>query len=210
MSDEQLSPQEIMERYAFADPDPATTIEDFNPQVREDVEGLMFLGELYDSFDFCGHRFTIKTLRGDEELLAAMITKEFVQTMGQERAWVWALVALSLVSVDGDTEFCPPLTNSKRDYSRARFSYVTGNWYWPLAVHVHDKYAKLLEAQDEAMRRMEDLSKGSPITFTPSAGFSKEEGDSEGPPVEGIMEYLDGSDQDDSKPDSSSSSSNES
>lgn len=208
---DKLSPHEIMRDFDMFDMDgDVQTIEDFPPEVQENVEGLMFLGELYDDFDFCGHHFVIKTLRGDEELLAALICKEFVDTVGQARAWIWALVSMCLVSIDGDENFCPPLTSNKRDYARARFQYCTRNWFWPLAVHINQKYAELQQEQEEAMARVEDLFKGSLPTSMPFAGSSKEQGDSEEPPSEDIREFLDTPDQDDSKPDLSNLSSEES
>jgi hypothetical protein len=146
---DKLSPHEIMQGMDFGE-SPAQTIEDFPPEVQENVEGLMFLGELYDDFDFCGHHFVIRTLRGDEELLAALVCKEFVTTMGESRAWIWALISMCIVSIDGDENFCPPLNNNKRDYARARFQYCTGKWYWPLAVHINQKYAELQKEQEEA------------------------------------------------------------
>lgn len=208
---EKLSPHEIMQDFDMFDMgNPAATIEDFPPEIQENVEGLMFLGELYDNFDFCGHHFVIRTLRGDEELLAALVSKEFVETVGRDRAWIWALVSMCLVSIDGDENFCPPLTGNKRDYARARFQYCTRNWFWPLAVHINQKYAELQQEQEQAMGRVEDLLKGSPHTSTPYAGSSNVQGDSEAQPTEDIREFLETPDQDDSKPDSSSSPSDES
>jgi hypothetical protein len=204
------SPDEIMANFDFGEIEgPKEGLEGFPTEVRENVEGLMFLGYLEDSFEFCGHQFVIHTLRGDEELLAGLITKDFVNTMSAEKAWVWALVSLCLAVVDGDPDFCPRISKSDRDYARQRFQYCTKKWLWPLAVHIHNKYAALLTKQNEAMEAMEDLSQGNPTTFTPSVEFSKEEGASEEPPVEEIMDYLDGADQDPSNPDSSSSSSSE-
>lgn len=207
---DQPTPDEIMANFDFGEIEgPNMGIEGFPDRVRENVEGLMYLGYLEDDFEFCGHHFVIRTIHGDEELLAGLLTKEFVQTMAAERAWVWALVSMCLAAVDGDTEFCPRITKSDRDYARQRFSYCTKKWYWPLAVHIHDKYAELLAEQKEAFEAMEDLSRENRITSTPSAEFSNDKGDSEEQPQEDIMDFLDGEDPTNSKPDSSSSSSNE-
>lgn len=208
---DKLAPHEIMENFDMFDMgDSAQTIEDFPPEIQENVEGLMFLGELYNDFDFCGHHFVIRTLRGDEELLASLVCKEFVETVGQARAWIWALVSMCLVSIDGDENFCPQITGNKRDYARARFQYVTRNWFWPLAVHINSKYAELQQEQEAAMGRVEDLFSGNLSTSTPFAGSSNVQDDSEDQPTEDIREFLDTSDQDDSKPDSSNLSSDES
>ena len=133
--EETLAPHEIMEGVEFGTDGPAQTIEDFPDRVQENVEGLMFLGYLQKDFDFCGHHFVIRTLKGDEELLASLVCKEFVGTMGQERSWIWALVGMSLTSVAGDSNFFPPISKDKRAYARARFQYVTRKGYWPPAAH---------------------------------------------------------------------------
>lgn len=207
MEEEKLSPEEIMAGFdAFDTEGPAETIEDFPPEIRDAVEGLMFLGYLEDSFEFCGHHFVIRTLRGDEELLASLICKEFVQTLGQARAWVWAQIALALVSIDGDDNFCPPVSNNKRDYARARFQYVTGKWYWPLAAYINSRYETLCELQAEGVQRVEDLYKGNRLTSTPSADSLSDRADLEeqeaSEPQEDILEFLDQPDSTDSNSDS--------
>lgn len=165
----------------------------FPPDIREDVDGLVWLGYLEDDFEFCGHQFTIRTLRGDEELLAAQLTKEYVETLGQSRAWAWAIVALSLVAVDGDEAFCPPAGPDKRNYARARFNYVTSKWYWLTARTLFDRYTALQERQAKALEAVEDLSPGNLTTFTPFAGFSTDRGDSqeEPPNMREVMEAID-------------------
>lgn len=193
MEEQVQTPDQIME--GFFEDGETHSIEDFPDQVREDVEGLAWLGYLEDAFDFCGHHFVLRTLKGEEELLASIVCKEFVETLGQARAWVWALIAMALVSVDGDENFCPPIGPNKRDYARARFQYVTGRWYWPLASYLNGRYAGLIERQTEAIRSFEDLSQGSLPTFTPFVGSSTDTGDSEVPtptqPQEDIREFLD-------------------
>lgn len=210
-SPDKLSPADIMQNIDMFDTgQDAQTIEDFPMEIRQNVEGLMFLGELYDDFDFCGHHFKIRTLRGDEELLAGLVCKEFVETAGQARAWIWALVSMCIVAIDDDENFCPPLTANKRDYALARFQYCTRKWFWPTAVHINQKYAELQAKQEEAMKRVEDLSSGSLHTSMPFVDSSNVRDDSEEQPTEDIKEFLDTPDQDDFKPDSSSSSLDES
>lgn len=162
----------------------------FPDDVVEDVEGLLWLGYLEDSFEFCGHHFVIRTLRGDEEILAGLVTKEYVETLGQSKAWVWAQVGLALVSVDHDEDFCPPIGPNKRDFARARFQYATANWYWPLAQYVYERYAALLERQAACVEALQDLSNRSRTSFTASPGSLIAKADSP-PPADRVMELLD-------------------
>lgn len=204
MSEESnVSPAEMMENF-FGEPEgPAESLDDFPDEIREDVEGLIWLGYLTDSFEIYGHHFVIRTLRGDEELLASLICKEWVETLGQTRAWAWAQIALSLESVDNDEDFCPPAGPDRRAYARARFHYVTSRWYWPVAEKIFEKYLELQKRQLEALERLEDLSQGSLPTFTPSVGSSTSRASSsEAEGQEDIREFLDQPDSPESSNDS--------
>src|SRR4051812_11796329 len=95
----------------------------FPEDVYDDVVGLMWLGYLEDSFSYGGHEFIIRTLRGDEDLLIGLVTKDYAETITQAKATVWATIALALVAVDGDEDFCPPLGRDKKAYAHGRFKY---------------------------------------------------------------------------------------
>jgi len=140
----------------------------FPDAVIEDVEGLLWLGYLEDTVDFCGHEFVIRTLRLEEEILAGLITKDYVETLAQAKAWVAAQVGLALVAIDGDENFCPQAGPNKKDYARARFQYVSSNWFEPTINYLYSRYTNLIQRQLAALEEMENLSKESRITFTAS------------------------------------------
>lgn len=167
-------------------PDP---FDAFPEDARQDVDGLIWLGYLEDSISFCGHDFVIRTLRGDEELLAGLVMKDYVETLGQAKAHVWATIALSLTAVDGAADFCPQATPNKKDYARARFNWVTGNWYWPTALFIYNRYTALLQRQQEALEALEDFCSGSLSPLMPFAGSSIAKASSEAP-EEDIRDYL--------------------
>lgn len=177
----------------------------FPEDVRDDVDGLMWLGHLEHSFDWCGHRFTIRTLKGDEELLAGLVTKDYQEIIGQDKAYTWATVALALVSVDDEEDFCPPIGRDKKAHARARFQYVTSNWYWRTAVEIFTEYANLLQRQNAAVEAMEDFSNGSRDTPPPFADSLTDRASSEVHEVP--LEILGLLDEDDSTPSESDSSS---
>lgn len=176
-----------------------TPFDAFPADVRADIDGLVWLGYLEDAFSFCGHDFVIRTLRGDEELMAALAIKDYVETLGQAKAHIWSIIGLSLVSVDGSEDFCPPATPNKKDYARARFNWVSTNWLWPLGLFIYNKYSDLIERQRVALEALEDFCSGSQITDLPSFGswIGKESSEE---PEEDIRDYLD-----DSAPSSSDS-----
>lgn len=177
-----------MEEIDFEDFGAEPEFEDrFPDEVAEDVDGLIWLGYLENSVEFCGHDFVIRTLRMEEEMLAALISKDYIDTLGQAKAWITAQVALSLVSVDGDDAFCPPAGPDKKNYARARFKYVSSNWFEPTINFLYSEYANLIKKQADALEEMENLSQESRITFTASPDSLTDRADS---PAEEIMELL--------------------
>ena len=162
--------------------------DEFPEDIYEDVDGLIWLGYLEDVIDYCGHEFVIRTLRIEEQLLAALVTKEYAETLGQAKAWVAAHVGLALVSIDGDEEFCPQAGYNKKDYARARFQYVTSKWFEPTVNKIYNAYSELLERQAMVLEEMENLSKESRISFTASPDSLTPKADSQ--TVQEIMDLL--------------------
>ena len=160
----------------------------FPDAVSDDVDGLLWLGYLEDSFDYCGHDFVIRTLKMDDQLLCSLVTKEFANTLGEGKAWIAAQVALALVSVDGDEDFCPRATHDKKDYARARFNYVVSKWYEPTILRIYESYMELLTRQSAALDEMENLSQESLTTFMASADSSSPKADSQ--TAQEIMEMI--------------------
>jgi hypothetical protein len=160
----------------------------FPEEVTEDVDGLLWLGHLEEVIDFCGHEFVIRTLRLEEEMIAGLLTKEYADTMSETKAFVTAQIALSLVSVDGDEDFCPPIGPNLKDHARARFKYISKNWYEPTVAFIYTKYADLVERQANAIREMDFLSRESLSSFTDSPAFSTKKEDS--PLAAEIMDLL--------------------
>jgi hypothetical protein len=168
--------------------------DEFPEEVVEDVDGLLWLGYLEDTVDYCGHEFVIRTLRAEDQLLCALITKEYADTVGQGKAWIASQVALALVAVDEDEDFCPRATFSKKDYARARFHYVISKWYEPVILHIYNAYMNLVERQSSVLEEMENLSKESRISFTALPDSFKQKADSQASME--IMEMLEADDKD--------------
>ena len=160
----------------------------FPDEIVDDVDGLIWLGYLEDTVEFCGHEFVIRTLRLEEEMLAALISKDYIDTLGQAKAWIAAQVALALVSIDGDDAFCPPAGPDRKAYARARFKYVSTNWYEPTVNYIYSKYAEMIERQSRALEEMENLSKEGRITFMASPGSLTDKADSVAPEIMDLLE----------------------
>jgi hypothetical protein len=94
-------PQEAEPEIVSGKDDPISKLV-FDPKHNQDFEGLMHLGELRHEFAWAGHTFLIRTLKVDELLQVALLTRDFAGTYGADRAYVTALVAACLVEVDGE------------------------------------------------------------------------------------------------------------
>lgn len=131
----------------------------FPEEYKNQVDGLLWLGHLETSFEFCGHHFTLRTLKADEELAANVVVGEYADTKAQAKAWVWAHLALAIVAVDRDEAWCPSIGPNETTISRcrARFNYLITNWYWPTAAYVFNKYSELVAEQSAAVEAIQNL-----------------------------------------------------
>ena len=110
---------------------------EFPEEVQDAIDGLLVLGHLEKEIEWCGHTFVIRTLKAGEELQASALSKEYLESFGQVLAYAMSNIALSLVSVDGDENFCNPLGPGDKAYARSRFNYVA-DWYGPQSNTFYD------------------------------------------------------------------------
>jgi len=155
--------------------------EEFEGNVREDVDGLIHLGELNTEFEFCGHRIGLRTLRIDDEIAAAKAIEPYRDTLKEPQAWAAVQVGLAITHIDGEADFCPATGPDKVAFARARFQYITSRWFWPTIDYFYSEYGELLKRQLAAIRAVQDLSAGSQPTFSPSLDSLNDPGTFEEP-----------------------------
>jgi hypothetical protein len=145
-------------------------------QWRADLDGLLELGALSGSFTWCGHRLVIKTLSTDEELIAAVLMKEFGDTVGGPKAYATSIACLALQFVD-DQPLPAPLgeTGSKHQWAQERFRWAR-RLYPPTIDAIYDAY---LELERRQRKVLEELGKSS----GPGAGASPGPSPGSGPPT---------------------------
>lgn len=136
---------------------------EFDPKVREDFEGLMFLGALSDEFEWMGHTFLIRTLRVGEVLEVGLLHREYVGTVTDVKAYQAAVVAACVMQVDGRSMPFPITIEDADTALRNRFQYVLDKWFPPVLDVIYEKYL-LLEARVE--RVMAAMGKAHGWTFT--------------------------------------------
>lgn len=155
-------------------------LDEFDPEVHADVEGLLHLGALQADVEFGGHTWGLRTLRPAEEIAAAAVIERYRSTLKEPEAWVCAQVAAALTHIDGVDvdEAIPPVGPDLVEKIRGRYRYVTENWYWPVVNHLFIHYARLLERQVTAINAVQDFSPRGPAIFSPAPDSLTEQGTS--------------------------------
>lgn len=158
-------PAELPERKATTPQSPTGTLrgEDgselpsFDPRWQEPFEGLLYLGALTKTFDWLGHKFTVRTLGPDEQLAIAVVTRPYVGTSGEQLAYTTAVAAMATVSVDGQ-ELPEPIGEDSQiaEWAQARFTFVSKQWHGYTIAKVFEQY---LELEGTVSRVVEAMGK---------------------------------------------------
>lgn len=127
----------------------------FDERYKDDFEGLMFLGALSASFSYVGHKFTMRTLTSLELMAVGRVLKSFEDTIGANRAYATAMVALALQKVDGK-ELPIPYAEDDDPYAWAqqRFEYIAARWYPMVIDELYARYGLLEERVRVVMEEM--------------------------------------------------------
>jgi len=143
----------------------------FPQQSQLAVRGLSFLGFIQHDFDFCGHTFTLRTLRPGEKAAAALAAQQYKDTIAEPDVWSHALVGLALVAIDGRADFCPPAGPSVVEFAKARLNYLTNpddGWYTPTLSFLYDCLLSLEAEALTAVEELRNLAARSRATLLPS------------------------------------------
>lgn len=119
---------------------------------------LIHIGHLVRNFEWHQHKFEIRTLKVEEELVVGQLVKEFKDSIAEEKAVAVALAAASLVSVN-DKPFMPAYEKSAFVSIRERFVYIKENWNWVIVETINAEYVQLLAELYETIEAVENLSK---------------------------------------------------
>lgn len=157
----------------FEQPEP---VEDqapaFDEKYKQPFTGLLYIGALTDKFDFLGHEIVVRTLLADDDLATGEVTKEWMGTAAAERAYITAVVAMCLVSVDGKEPPTPigPDTSTNYAWAYQRFNWVKANLFSATIERIYQRYVALEQTSREVLEEMEKASgSSSPTSQTPQA-----------------------------------------
>lgn len=113
--------------------------------------GFLNLGQLQEDFTVRGHTIVLRTLTMDEELEVGLLVKRYSETIDEGRALATALVAASIVSIDGKPLVLAPL-GPNESIVKKRFDYVRTTMYWPVIRVIYEEgYLNLIQSQVDAL-----------------------------------------------------------
>ena len=137
--------------------DPEKPVE-FDPRMREDFVGLLYIGALKKRFVWMGHEFLIRSLGTNDVIEAALLQQPYMGTMGEIKAYQAACVAACLISVDGQP-MPTPITDEVTDTRLAtRFRYVLDH-YQPILIDVI--YGELMKVEAKVNEVLAAMGKAS-------------------------------------------------
>jgi hypothetical protein len=141
---------------------------------QQDFTGLLSLGSLHGSFDWCGHLIAIHTLTTDEELLVGQLIREFEGGMAGMKAYATATAGLCVTAIDHQPMPVPLGEHPNQSYKWAleRFNYAR-RWFPPTIDAILDAYLQL-EARQRGIIKM--LGKASAPGAAATPGLSASSG----------------------------------
>jgi hypothetical protein len=124
-------------------------------ELSQDTLGLLQLGHLSSKINVFGNEVRIKTLTVGEELEIGLLTKQYLNTSEQGRAYGTAVVAASIVSINKKRLPIKPLgPDDEANVLNYKFEYVSRKYYWPVIEKIYDEYMKLLARQLAALEEI--------------------------------------------------------
>lgn len=110
---------------------------EFNPKWREPFEGLLYIGALQDEFDLLGHHFIIRTLTTEELAEIALLVKPYEGSNMKVGMYQNAVVAASVVAVDGRPLPSPLGPGDSPLPFRSRW--IAKNWYPAVRERIYER-----------------------------------------------------------------------
>lgn len=131
---------------------------------QDDMVGLLVLGRLTSTFEWLGHKITLKSLTVSEEMIVGTLVKEWGDTISAAKAYATAMAALSVQDIDGHPMPVPlGDTSGAIGWAIERFKYAQ-RWYpWTIDV-IYGRYLELEQRIGKVMAELgKDLAPGAVI-----------------------------------------------
>jgi hypothetical protein len=129
---------------------------EFDPHYRDPFYGLIYIGALSRDFDLFGHRIKIRTLKQNEILMIGEITKPYLATLSEAKAYTQAVVSMALVTVDGRELPTLPLGDGSQlaTWAQARFGWVGEQYHDTVVAAIYNYYLVLADTVSQVIEAM--------------------------------------------------------
>jgi hypothetical protein len=131
-------------------------------QLKEDdsviFQELAYIGHMTHTFQWGKYEFTLRTLTIDEEVAVSQLIKHLDKTIVQEKALIVAIVAASLISINGKYPFPETFIEDPIAKLRENYRYISENWHWPVIAKINEQYLALQEKMYNSLSEIENLS----------------------------------------------------
>lgn len=137
---------------------------EFDERQKEDFYGLTFIGALSKTFEWLGHKFTIRTITVDEALNVALLTKQYADTVGGALAYRTAVAAMAVQRVDNKDLPIPVGEDGDLAYAQGRFDYAKARWFQYTIDAIYNEYLELEARTREVVEAMGKASGQTALT----------------------------------------------
>lgn len=137
-------------------PETPEALPEFDPRFRDDFTGLIHIGALSRNIDFLGHQIRIRTLKSNELLAIGEITKPYLATLSEAKAYTQAVVSMAVMTVDGQELPSLPLGDGSQvvSWAQSRFDWVGDQWHDTVVGAIYNQYLVLAETVNKVIEAM--------------------------------------------------------
>lgn len=125
----------------------------FPEEAKEPLTGLLYLGAGTKIFSWSGHEFKIKVMTEADRLRVALLSKPYIGTSEELRAWYMAQVAMSVMWVDHQS--ISVSLNPDDDDSDLRFKWAVSQYPWTIDAI----YSEILNLEEKVQKSLEAMGK---------------------------------------------------
>lgn len=138
-------------------PEPSTDpFDELDAQIKRDIDQLIDQNVLSEGFTFGGHSFVIKTLLPNEANAAAAAMRDLQGTAREVQAYMQAMIALAIFSLDGDTDFHKRV-GDLRSHAASRFEWIGNNLDDVMIAYVFNRYNAMDKRRIIARQAIQNL-----------------------------------------------------
>lgn len=137
-------------------PDAPEGLPAFDPRWQESFTGMVYVGALTKKFSLLGHKIRIRTLKDRELLVVALLTKPYMDTMGDTKAYNLAVLAHALVSIDGRELPIMPLGEGQDElvWAQQRMDWIGEQYHPTVTAAMFEQYLVLDQTVHDVIEAM--------------------------------------------------------